>query len=297
MRIWILLTICPHFHCSKLIHTVSLFFSYIISESSGRPSLAGPTESSCPEGLLMYTCERTGPITIIAQAIIVWSFVSNNGELLGGATPVRTLNESTPVQLAEGFTLTGNVSSSGAVTAVLQVNASSDYNGAMVTCYINGGSNTLTVSIRGESIYWAVLVTVLTLATDPVPPVMSSLEATGSPGAQNSSLTLLSWRSTPPADSCTITITPSPPGYTRTLTSPTTNITVSVLVNLLYSVSVYGSSCRISGDSISITYMIGECTMVSYVIGSEKRDNFTTKIISEFSIPSKRTFLKLQNGF
>ena len=97
----------------------------------------------------MYTCERTDAITLFTT-VIVWSFVSTNGELLGGATRVETLNESTSVQLAEGFTLMGNVSSSGTVTAVLQLNASSDYDGAMVTCDIKGVSNTLVVSVRGE---------------------------------------------------------------------------------------------------------------------------------------------------
>ena len=132
------------------IHVCSYSLAIIISESPGQPLLTGPTGSSCPEDLLMYTCERTGSITII-NAVIVWKFVSNNTELLGGATHLRTLNESTSVQLAERFTLMGNVSSSGTAFAMLQVNASSDYDGAMVTCDIEGLSNTLVVSVRGES--------------------------------------------------------------------------------------------------------------------------------------------------
>ena len=96
----------------------------------------------------MFTCEGTG---VDASAVIVWNFVTDINIVLSSATPVRTLNGS--VQLREGFTLMGNISSSGTVIAVLQVNASSDYDGAMVTCNINGTSSTLTVSIRGESIY------------------------------------------------------------------------------------------------------------------------------------------------
>ena len=97
----------------------------------------------------MYTCKRTG-VTKAAKTLIVWNFISNQVNLLGSATPVRALNESTSIQLGEGFTLMGNVSSSGTVIAVLQLSASSDYNGAMVMCDINGPSNTIVVSIRGE---------------------------------------------------------------------------------------------------------------------------------------------------
>ena len=111
--------------------------------------LTGLPGMVCPGDSLMYTCERTG---VTVNTIIAWDFISNENNLLGGATFVRTLNESTSIQLREGFTLTGNISSSGTVIAVLQVNASSDYNGAMVICYINGPSNTIVVSIRGECV-------------------------------------------------------------------------------------------------------------------------------------------------
>ena len=126
---------------------------YVCCWHPGQSVLTGVTESGCPGDVLVYTCERTG---VDANAIIIWNLIVgaiNKTDQLSSATPVRTLNESTSVPLAEGFTLMGNVSSSGTVIAVLQVNASSDYDGAIVTCNINGMSNTLTVSIRGESIY------------------------------------------------------------------------------------------------------------------------------------------------
>ena len=63
---------------------------------------------------------------------------------------VEELNESMSVQLEGGRTLTGNISSSGTVVAVLQVNASSEFN--TVECTIRYPSNNLTISIRGERV-------------------------------------------------------------------------------------------------------------------------------------------------
>ena len=99
----------------------------------------------------MYTCERTG-VNIAYDPQIVWSFLSNEMiTRLRTTTPVSTLNESMSVSTsAEGFSLMGNISSSGTVVTVLQVNASSSFNGAMVECSIYGNSNTLTFSIKGE---------------------------------------------------------------------------------------------------------------------------------------------------
>ena len=91
---------------------------------------------------------------------------------------------------------------------------------------------------------------------NPGPPLVSSLGATGS--VLDSPLTLLSWMSTPLANSYTITITPPPPGYTGPLTSSDTNVTVSLFYNQPYRISVYGTHCETTGDSVSINYTIGE---------------------------------------
>ena len=61
-------------------------------------------------------------------------------------------NESMSVQLEDGRTLMGNISSSGTVIAVLhvQVNASSVFD--TVVCTIKGPSNNSTISIGGERV-------------------------------------------------------------------------------------------------------------------------------------------------
>ena len=111
--------------------------------------LTGSTGLVCPGDLLQYTCERTG-ITNPDEPVIVWDFYFNGvleRNLRIGVT-VRELNESMSIQLEDGRTLMGNISSSGTVIAVLQVNASPVFN--MVDCTIRGPSNILTISLRGE---------------------------------------------------------------------------------------------------------------------------------------------------
>ena len=98
------------------------------------------------------------------------------------------------------------------------------------------------------------------LLTDPVPPIISLLNATSLSEAKDPHVTLLSWMSTPLADSYTVTITPPPPGYTGPLMSPDTNVTVSLFVNHPYRISVYGTNCGKSGGALSINYTFGECT-------------------------------------
>ena len=113
--------------------------------------LTGPTGKVCPGDQLQYTCERVG-ITNPDEPLIVWDFYLNGvrvRDLRIGIT-VRELNESMSVQLEGGRTLMGNISSSGTVVAVLQVNASSVFN--TVDCIIRGPSNNSTISIRGERV-------------------------------------------------------------------------------------------------------------------------------------------------
>ena len=120
---------------------------------TGQTVLTGPSGSVCPGDLLTYTCERTGfDVTTGADPFIDWLFIVTDGRnlLLGFGTSARALNETTSVQPREGFTITGNFSSSGTVITMLQVNASSSFDGAMVICDILRLSNTLTVSVRGE---------------------------------------------------------------------------------------------------------------------------------------------------
>ena len=115
---------------------------------AGQTVLTGPTESVCPGDLLVYTCERTGVTS--PNTLIFWDLLLNETNVLRANTPVRVLNESMSVQPPGEIRtiLTGNFSSSGTVVAVLQVNASSDFN--MVRCIIIGATSTLPVSVRGE---------------------------------------------------------------------------------------------------------------------------------------------------
>ena len=103
------------------------------------------------------------------------------------------------------------------------------------------------------------------LLTNPVAPTISLLNATISSEAQDTQVTLLSWMSTPFAESYTVTITPSPPGYTGPLTSLITNVTISLFINQPYRISVYGTNCGMSGGTLGINYTIGEFICTKFI--------------------------------
>ena len=113
--------------------------------------LTGPTGKVCPGNSLQYTCKGAG-ITNPDEQLIIWDFYLNGVRVrdLRINVTVEELNESMSVHLEGGRTLMGNFSSPGTVVAVLQVNASSEFNA--VACTIVDLSNNLTISFRGERV-------------------------------------------------------------------------------------------------------------------------------------------------
>ncbi len=86
--------------------------------------------------------------------------------------------------------------------------------------------------------------------------LISSL--TASAGSSDPLMTTLSWSSSPPADSYTVTVTPPPP---TVMTTTDTTFTITLSYNTPYTLSVSGTVCELVGDSLSISYTIGEYTV------------------------------------
>ena len=89
--------------------------------------------------------------------------------------------------------------------------------------------------------------------------LISSLTANA--GYSDPVMTTLSWSSSPPADSYTVTVTPPPP---TVMTTIDTTLTITLSYNTLYTLSVSGTVCELVGDPLTINYTISEYTVSVY---------------------------------
>ncbi len=95
--------------------------------------------------------------------------------------------------------------------------------------------------------------------------MISSL--TASAGIFDPVMTTLSWLSSPPADSYTVTVTPPPP---TVMTTTNTTLMITLSYNTLYSLSVFGTVCELVGNPLIINYTIGEYTVRVLSVTSPK---------------------------